>query len=350
MNLTKPFQVGVVIVAITTLLSYTNLLPSAITNIAIVLTFGFVYLVFCAKRNGLSIVALFPIIGALAIIFLNQDPTMISLVLIWMLYDMIKNSELDKVKIAKTYAITASIGYVLILIAYFTVHLNSHADMVMWRIDHLVNRASLGFQQPNAGMLYALSIAIAVTIAYKINWTLYISGIIIAYGLFHFNQSRTGFVLIVLLLTLAKFNLKIPFVKTIMLTIAGISYSLMVLPVNPKLDTLLSGRLALYQSYKADFGIHPLGNPLVDNAMIDNGYVQMILSKGFIFVIFFVISILLIVNTKNKIAAIVFLVFILSAFTETTFLHLDLLIPVLIITIQEHSKNLTDPNHERTTI
>lgn len=344
MNFTKPLQWSAGVVALATLLTYTNLLPSAIANIVIVLSFGIIYLNFCAKRGGFSLTILLPITGALAIIFLNQDPTMVSLVLLWMLYDITKNTQFDKSKVAKSFFYTACVGYLLIIGAYLAIGLNKHADMTMWRVDHLVSRASLGFQQPNASMMYALAITIAFVTAFKLTWTKFISGILVASILFHFNQSRTGFILILLLLVLVKFNIKWPFAKLTMISIAVISYALTILPINMKWDELLSGRLSLYQSYKSLFGVHPLGNHVVDSAMIDNGYIQMLLSKGWIFVIFFMISILIIINTKTKLAAAIFAVYILSAFTETTFLHLDLLIPLMIaVAVQSPETSLIQP-------
>lgn len=331
MNLTKPFKFGAIVVALSTLLTYTNLLSSTVSNLTMVATFGIIYLIFCAARDGFSLLMLIPITGAFAIIFLNRDPTMISLALIWMIYDMITNSELDKKAIAKSFFISGTLGYLVVIMAYFTIGLNKHADLTMWRVDHMISRASLGFQQPNASMLYVLSLAVAYIIAYDLTWKRYIVGVGITSGLFVFNQSRTGFLLVLVLLTLTKFNIRWPFLRLTLTVIAGLSYALMVLPINAMLDSLLSGRLALYQSYKAEFGIHPIGNSMVDKAMIDNGYIQMLLSKGWIFCLFFVVSMFIVKSSKTRLASIVFAVYILSSFTETTFLHLDILIPMLLI-------------------
>lgn len=350
MNLTKPFKFGAIIVALCTLLTYTNLLSSTISNLTIVATFGIIYLIFCAARGGFSLLMLIPITGAFAIIFLNQDPTMISLALIWMIYDIITNSEIDRAVIAKSFFITGTLGYLVVIAAYFTIGLNKHADLTMWRVDHIISRASLGFQQPNASMLYVLSLAIAYVIAYKLTWTRYIVGIGIISGLFVLNQSRTGFLLVILLLTLTKFNIRWPFPRLTFMIIAGLSYALMVLPINEMLDSILSGRLALYQSYRAEFGIHPIGNPMVDNAMIDNGYIQMLLSKGWVFCLFFVVSMFIVKSSKTRLASIVFAVYILSSFTETTFLHLDILIPMLLIITETKFNTQKGSNLEKKTV
>lgn len=350
MNLTKPFEFGAIIVALCTLLTYTNLLSSTVTNLIMVATFGIIYLMFCAARVGFSLLMLIPITGAFAIIFLNRDPTMISLALIWMIYDMITNSELDKQAVAKKFFIAGTLGYILTVMSYFAVGLNKHADLTMWRIDHMISRMSLGFQQPNTSMLYALSLVVAYIIAYKLTWTRYVFAIGITVGLFTLNQSRTGFILIILVLTLTKFNIRWPFPRLTFAVIAVLSYALMVLPINETFNSLLSGRLALYQSYKAEFGIHPIGNPLVDKAMLDNGYIHMILSKGWIFALFFVITLFVIKSANTRIASVIFAVYLLSAFPETTFLHLDILIPMLLVTTETKFNNKKGSNLESNTI
>lgn len=341
MNLTKHFQFGAGVIALCTLLTYINLLPSTISNLLIVITFIIIYLLFSATRGGFSLLMLLPITGAFAIIFLNRDPTMISLVLLWLIYDMQRSSQIDIKRVARTFFITGCIGYILTLVAYFAIGLNKHADLVMWRVDHLVSRSSLGFQQPNASMLYVVSLTLAFVLAYKVTLKQYISALVVIISLYTLNQSRTGLILSILLLTVVKFNIKIPVPRLIMIMIAALSYALMVMPINLKLDEILSGRLTLYHAYSNQFGIHPIGNPIVANSMIDNGYIQMLLSKGWIFGLFFFISLLIIAKPHNRLGTIAFLIYALSAFTETTFLHLDLLFPVLLILIPTQTNNAT---------
>lgn len=331
MELTKPLQFSAAVVALTTLLMYTNLLPTVIGNIVLVILFSIVYLVYSAKRKGFSLQIAIPITISLGIVAINKDPSLSSIILLWILYDIFNHAQIDTQKIAKTFFISGVIGYISIVLAYITVGLNKHADLEMWRINRIITRSSLGFQQPNTSMMYALALIMSMLIAYKMTWVKTATVLLVVCGLYHYNQSRTAFVLIILILLMNQFNLVWPWPKAVLIGTGILSYMLLVLPINPVLNDILSGRLRLYHSYTESLGIHLLANSNVNNTMLDNSYIQMILSKGIIFTIIFAVSILIIIKTKTKISKILVLAYVLSAFTETTFLHFDLLFPILLV-------------------
>lgn len=345
MEFTKPLQFASAIVAATTLLMYTNILPTTAGNIVLVLLFLVLYLLFNAKRNGFSLISLIPITIALGIVIINKDPSLVSLALIWVLYDIFNNATYDAPKIAKSFFITGIIGYIIILAAYFAFGLNKHADLEMWRINKMIMRSSLGFQQPNTSMMYALALVMSMIIAYKMTWFKSIVTLLTVFGLYHFNQSRTSFILIILVVLMNQLRGSLPWPKVIFVITGITSYLLLTLPLNPQLNNLLSGRISLYKSYTALYGIHLLANPLVENTMLDNSYIQMLLSKGVLFTIVFFISILIILKTKTTTSRILVLAYILSAFTETTFLHFDLLFPVLLVS---NTVFKGDPNNDIT--
>ena len=56
------------------------------------------------------------------------------------------------------------------------------------------------------------------------------------------------------------------------------------------INSLLSGRILLYQSIYYDFGIHLIGNSAVKFTMLDTGYLQALIAKGILFSIFLGIS------------------------------------------------------------
>lgn len=344
MNLTKPLQWAASITAIATLLTYTKIIPATLSNIILVLLFTILYLIFNYKRSGFSLHALIPIILSLGIVIINKDPSMVSLILLWIMYDIFKNATINTQVVAKSFFITGISGYIIILIAYFTVHLNQHADLVMWRINKLITRSSLGFQQPNTSMMYALAIILSMILAYKMNWTKTILTIAVITGLYHFNQSRTSFILIIMVLLLNQLKISWPWPRLIFTITAITSYILMVIPINDSVNQLLSGRLSLYQSYNSLLGIHLLANPIAESKMLDNSYVQMILSKGIIFTIVFMISIIFIMKTKSTKGKIITLAYVLSAFTETTFLHFDLLFPLLLACLAIEPNNIKEGN------
>lgn len=330
MNFTKPLEIGASIIAIATLLTYTNIIPSNLSNIILVLLFTILYLLFNYKREGFSLIALIPIIAAMGIIIINKDPSMASLILIWIIYDISNNAEIDIQGVAKSFLITGSIGYVMTLCAYFTIGLNKHADLHMWRINHMISRASLGFQQPNTSMLYALALVMSALIAYKASLSKAIIILSITSTLYIFNQSRTSFLLIILIVVLDLLNITWPFPRILFTILTFVSYALVFLPINNDLDQLLSGRITLYHQYFNSLGVHLLNNPLSENTMLDSSYIQMILSKGLIFTVFFIISLFIILKSKSKLGKTLALAYILSAFTETTFLHFELLFQVLL--------------------
>lgn len=349
MNFTKPLKIGASIIAIATLLTYTHIIPSNLSNIILVLLFTILYLLFNYKREGFSLFALIPIIASMGIIIINKDPSMASLILIWIIYDIFNNAEIDIQDVAKSFLITGSIGYVITLCAYFTIGLNKHADLHMWRINHMVSRASLGFQQPNTSMLYALALVMSALIAYKSSVSKAIIILSITSILYIFNQSRTSFLLIILIVILDLLNITWPFTRILFTILTVVSYSLVFLPINNDLDQLLSGRITLYHQYFNSLGVHLLNNPLSDNTMLDSSYIQMILSKGLIFTVFFIISLFLILKSKSKLGKTLALAYILSAFTETTILHFELLFPVMLACLS-YSKGAINANQESTSI
>lgn len=328
---TKPLQFASVTVAVTTLLMYTRILPTSLGNILLILLFSILYIILNAKRNGFSLISIIPITIALGVIIINKDPSLASLVLIWVLYDIFNNATYDAPKIAKSFFITGISGYILTIAAYVTVGLNKHADLEMWRINKMITRSSLGFQQPNTSMMYALALIMSMIIAYKMTWFKSALTLLIVFGLYHFNQSRTAFILIILVVIMNQLRIVWPWPKLLFILTGIASYLLVILPTNLQINDLLSGRISLYKSYTKSLGIHFLANPLSDNTMLDNSYIQMLLSKGVLFTIVFFISILIILKTKTTTSKILVLAYVLSAFTETTFLHFDLLFSVLLV-------------------
>lgn len=230
--------------------------------------------------------------------------------------------------------------------AFLTIGLNRHANLEMWRINKLISRLSLGFMQPNISMMYALAIVMAITVAYKMTYIKAFSILSVTTLLYHFNQSRTAYFLIIALVLMTLFNLKPIWIRGIFLSIAGLSFALVVLPINQDLNALLSGRLDLYEFYRTTLGVHLLYNPLTENTMLDNSYIQMVLAKGIIFTIFFMISLLIILKTNQPHARRLALIYMISAFPETTFLHFDLLLLVILLCGQQVRKPL--PNYDAT--
>ncbi|NLM68160.1 MAG: hypothetical protein GX180_13455, partial [Enterococcus sp.] len=140
---------------------------------------------------------------------------------------------------------------------------------------------------------------------------------------------------------------------TILVTPIGlflVSLLVLFLPLNQMLNTLFSGRQALYQQfYKQIGGLKWSASSSLEDAMFDNGYLQALLSKGILFsILAFILFIWLIYQYMHKmdyIQFIVFFVFFAIAFAETTLFKFEVLFPVLLVL-----NRVYEPDNEQDTV
>ena len=122
-----------------------------------------------------------------------------------------------------------------------------------------------------------------------------------------------------------------------------ISYSLLKLPINQYLNSLLSGRLSLYQEIYSTFGIHLIGNNDVKNTMLDTAYLQSLLAKGILFTLFLFVTFFFIFflkrKTQTRLQNLVIMMYFLIGFTETSFFRFVILFPVLIVIMDQKESN-----------
>ena len=345
LDATQPLSFGAALTAVVTLLAYTNVIPATVSNILLTLAFGIIYLIFGAKRKGFTFSSVSVLIITVALILINKNPAMISLTLIWIIFDIASHATYDLKQIAKSFLLVAVPGYIAVVTAYVTIGFNASSDISMWRINKLVFRSALGFAQPNMGMMYVLAIVMATTVAYKMSLKTGLLILITSSFIFSFTQSRTAFLLIIALVLLTYFHVNPPFIKVLFIMLASLSCALVILPINPDLNMLLSGRLSLYDFYRTSLGVHLLSNPLAENTMLDNSYIQMVLSKGILFTTAFFAIILNVFNTTRAQGRRLALIYMVSAFPETTFLHFDLLLFVILTCayLQDAQKTTTIP-------
>ncbi|EOM07200.1 hypothetical protein U9U_01812 [Enterococcus faecium EnGen0260] len=113
-----------------------------------------------------------------------------------------------------------------------------------------------------------------------------------------------------------------------------ISISLLLIPSNSYFDELLSGRITLYKSFFSTTGFTLFGNSTLEEAMFDNGYLQMLLSKGIIYTAFFIIVVIGILKKRinyNESSSWILIIFFTVAITETTLSKMELWIPLIIL-------------------
>lgn len=312
-----------------------------LVNIVVVLTSIYGLIVISSHRNiKVKTFEIITVFVSISSVIISKNVSLIATAVL--VFVMIYFENVDLYKTVKVYVIVLAALLLLIVICYI-ISGNHQYDVVMWRVNHIVNRSALGFNHPNQFMLAWMGFCFATFIVVKenvIKTTLVL--LIFSTFLYHFTQSRTEYFLIIavsfLMVAFHKVldnevpvNLKrilqiMPFLLML------ISVLLMVSANVSWINDYLSGRPALYKQYYQMVGLKPFGSETIDNVMFDNGYLQMLLSKGWVtfltycFVIFNFIK-----GTRiTWRGEIVFFALFVCAIPETILFKFELFIPVLI--------------------
>lgn len=301
------------------------------------------------KNIKITIIDLFIIMISLISVLVSQNFSLIAPAIFCILIVYFDN--VDCRKLLKYYLILYMILVTIIVINYFLFN-NGNNDITMWRIDQLITRKSLGFGHPNSFSIAWLGICMTYLLnlkrSYLMNGIFLLVMNIIFYRL---TRSRTEFIIITLsvIMTII-FNKKsehfIPkWMKHILamtpLLFLGISFLIMWESKNPIINSYLSGRPTLYKQFFDMGRITLLGNSIFENAMFDNGFLQMLLSKG---VITFLVYILVVMRWINghKITYKSFFVLgslFLCGITETVLFKFELFTPIIIY-ISQSTKSM----------
>lgn len=336
-----------ILIPIIAVTSSIGLIDLNYTNLMLAILILFIYLLQSVIDDRVNLFLIFISLITMIPIVFSQAFNMVSLTLILLLYDMFKDYK-DVNRCLKYFFLVSTTLFLVVTLLYFFFGLNSVYDMDMWRINKIVHRSSLGFNHPNTAMLTFIGIVFSYLGLLKArNFRLNIFYIgVVTYICFYFTQSRTstyGLVIALIFLFIIgekAFSVLSNFFKFIILiTPTGLFLiSLLVLfsPPNQMLNTLFSGRQALYQQfYKQIGGLKWLASSSLENAMFDNGYLQALLSKGMLFsmlaLILFIWIICMYIHKIDYIQFIVLFVFFAIAFTETTLFKFEILFPVLLV-------------------
>lgn len=353
-TMTREMRVVALCVAILDYLNNTGLIASLIYSFSMASAILLSYILFCKKRKGFSLKEIIVLLISFIFVVLNRDPSNFSIGLMWILYFMLSKSEIDLKKVMKTFFVTSSVCFILTIVLYLMMSLNKSSDMIMWRGDAFINRMSLGFIQPNFAMMSFLGIAIALLYLRTERQRITIIFIaIVTFIIFYFTQSRTSgyilfFILSILFVSTKKTkkqvsNFENRSITVLPLLLLIISYSLLKLPINQYLNSLLSGRISLYQEIYSTFGIHLIGNNDVKNTMLDTAYLQSLLAKGILFTLFLLVTFFFIFflkrKTQTRLQSLVIMMYFLIAFTETSFFRFVILFPVLIVIMDQKESN-----------
>lgn len=95
--------------------------------------------------------------------------------------------------------------FLLIIVGKYYLFNNGTSDVVMWRIDKMITRKSLGFAHPNVFMIEYVGMCFSLLLIQKKNRLVYLLLMVISSFLFHLTQSRTEFYVIMIALMMMFF-------------------------------------------------------------------------------------------------------------------------------------------------
>ncbi len=289
---------------------------------------------------------IFCVVTLLLIAAINRAPYMISLTMMLTLILMVElyGDNIDYRKVLKTYAVSSIFLFVLVIMAYFFFDFNIAKDVTMWRINKIIDRSSLGFNQPNVANMKWFAIMVSLMGIYN-RRILHFLFLFLTLLVYHFTLSRTSTIIIVfaligVLLLGKKQNNIVPKFAKYIISIIPIILSLISLSFilsskySVELNALLSGRLTLYSDFYNMYGIHFLSTPQLEDAMFDNGYLQALLSKGILFCVALLLIYVKLGIFPKKMTykmEMLYLTILFLGITETALQHFDLFFPLVML-------------------
>lgn len=286
--------------------------------------------------------------AGVGIVAITQRPNLFALTLIPVVAFVLQHT--DARVMIRRFLKVSGLLFALVVGLYLIVDFNKGYDVEMWRAysSELMDRLSVGFSHPNRAMMEWSVIAIGVlaftTVRGRALWALPIAAVTGA--LYLATDSRTSAGLTVVFLVLAtlgrrKFDSPVgPGLRVLAIVapagFAVLSFSLVSLTAFPEINALLSGRPAIYAGLMRDYSLlAPFGTPAVEEAIVDNGFLQQFFSKGPLLAVFYIVMLGVLIARPKRISrrtVLILFVFMASAVFETTlmsFPHLFLLLASL---------------------
>ncbi|MDF7668807.1 polysaccharide polymerase [Lactobacillus sp. ESL0703] len=345
-TVTKLIIMMSVIVSMMAILSGAGLISNSLSSAIQAVVSMLVMLAILFSNNKFSYSFIFLFLLSLFICLINGAMYMISgTLMITFIYVLHTTVGIDSNKILKWLAIISGVSFGLIVLANLLTGRGAN-NFEMWRGNGYVFRKSLGFTHPNVAMQLWLAVVLdfcAIKRA-KFERVANLAVGILTYIIYTQTQSRTSTYVILLYCLIAfilgnKIYLRVN--ATVSKLVCLIPIALFVLSLctlfyqySPLLNNMLSGRLALYKQFYSMYGIHLLKTPQLESAMFDNGYLQALLAKGIIFTVQ-LLYILVMMGWQIKKMRIkdilIFTMYVLLGFTETSLQHFELFIPVAIL-------------------
>lgn len=342
------FNIIIYLVVITSYLSatvykYSNLFDAILALSVIIVSFIFL----SKKEKEIELKKLIIMIIISMIIIVTNKLNFISINLI-ILLDIIYKNNITKFNIKK-YIKISIICFISVLIAYYIFNFNKQYDSYIWRVttQNTQYRYCLGFNHANQAMIKWLGIALGLFTISNSNNIVKNSSIIcfINIIIYKFTLSRTSFIIIFLVaITMIFFRKKInknishkfKFILAITpIIFSAISFLSIKLSEFTYINNLFSGRFMLYRKYIENYHLSFFGNTYIENnSMLDNSYLHMILSKGIIFFICYILLIYSLIKKSKNITInkfIIILAYFITGLIETILFKFDLLILIILI-------------------
>lgn len=314
-------------------------------NLLIAISIFIIYF-FQGIKNEFYILDIFIIILNTIVIVFTKQVNLIFPSLLWMYNGIVRRSRINlcSLKLILKFSV---FFYIFIIMSYYFFGFNLDKNIEMWRLTKIISRNSLGFTHPNVAMLSALSLLFyylcILTEKKYFRIDKLIIPLIFLIILYSLTLSRTTSIAVLMLFLLLLFRNKYffcnkyllnNFVILLFILFFLISISLLLIPSNSYFDELLSGRITLYKSFFSTTGFTLFGNSTLEEAMFDNGYLQMLLSKGIIYTALFIIVVIGILKKRinyNESSSWILIIFFTVAITETTLSKMELWIPLIIL-------------------
>lgn len=276
------------------------------------------------------------------------------LTLVFVLISM-KNVEIKKViKVLFLINLIALLLHIVLYIIYLLLDSSSLNFIFRETMDGKTVRYSFFFIHPNVFGTYVFwTVAMYYYLYFdKLKIETYIFTIFLAIAMFVFPNSKTSaltiFFLIILVL-LAKKNIKIPSIKIVyflilILSIVGILY--IKVPLIAMIDEGLTGRISIGKIIYDNYGVNLFGADIskgIENALVngkyytnvnivDSMYYSLLLNYGIVALLIFSFLVFKYKNTgSNKIDRIFLLLLMIYGISETTCLSPEIAFPILFL-------------------
>ncbi|OIL58291.1 polysaccharide polymerase, partial [Oenococcus oeni] len=195
--ITKSFSIIAIVISICAMLQGVGI-GNNILNIIQALVTLIVYLQVGTFKK-INILYLFAILFSFMIVLINHAPYMFSASMMLMIMAILdQNYDIDYHRVLVIYVKSCIVIFSIIVISYYLFNFNNH-DVTMWRINKMIYRKSIGFDQPNVAMMEYLGIILGALGLIKEKRKLsLIFLMIITYLIYTQTISRTSTILIIL--------------------------------------------------------------------------------------------------------------------------------------------------------